>query len=136
MPNLFALRGKGNCGKSDTLIRLFEAIQIKYPAATIKPLHSGTTDIAVIMYGVNSFVVGIESRGDPKSRLELTLSDFAAANCDIIFCACRTRGMTVKWIRKLSSAYNIHFVRQTVVANNYFATNTATVSSLMHQAGI
>ncbi|MDD4962715.1 MAG: hypothetical protein PHI11_02220 [Gallionella sp.] len=136
MPHLFALQGSGNCGKSDTLIRLFQALQTKYPSATIHTLHSGTKDIAVIMRGVKGLVVGIESQGDPYSRLEQSLPAFSAAKCDIIFCACRTRGMTVGWVNSLSAAYSIHFFAQTRVANNQGATNAATAVSLMQQAGI
>ncbi len=136
MPHLFALQGPGNCGKSDTLTRLFHALQTKYPLAAVQALQIGTKDIAVIMRGVNGLVVGIESQGDPNSRLQQTLPAFAAAQCDIIFCACRTSGMTVGWVNALSVAYSIQFVAQTVVVNNHGTTNAATASSLMRQAGI
>ena len=136
MPHLFALQGPGNCGKSDTLTRLFHALQIKYPSATIQALHSGTKDIVVIMRGVNGLVVGIESQGDPNSRLQQSLPAFAAAKCDIIFCACRTSGMTVGWVNALSATHSIHFVAQTQVASNHGATNAATAALLMQQAGI
>lgn len=136
MPHLFALQGPGNCGKSDTLIQLFQALQNKYPSATTHTLYSGTRDIAVIMHGVNGFVVGIESQGDPNSRLQQSLSAFSTAGCDIIFCACRTRGMTISWVNSLSPAYIIHFVAQTQVFINQNITNAATALSLMQQAGI
>lgn len=136
MPHLFALQGPGNCGKSDTLIRLLQSLQAKYPFATIQALHSGTKDVSVIMRGVNGLVVAIESQGDPNSRLQQTLPTFAAAKCDIIFCACRTSGMTVGWVNSLSATYSIHFVAQTQVANNHGATNAVTASSLMRRAGI
>ena len=136
MPHLFALQGPGNYGKSDTLIRLFHALQTKYPFATIHAVHSGTKDIAVIMRGVKGLVVGIESQGDPNSRLQQTLPAFAAAKCDIIFCACRTSGMTVGWVNALSATYSIHFVAKNYVANNPGATNAATSSSHMQRAGI
>jgi len=136
MPHLYALQGPGNCGKSDTLIRLFKALETKYPSATIYALHRGTKDIGVIMRGVKGFVVGVESQGDPNSRLQHSLPAFAAAKCDIIFCACRTSGMTVGWVNALSAAYSVHFIAQTQVANNHAATNSVTASSLMQQAGI
>jgi len=88
------------------------------------------------MCGVNVLVVGIESQGDPNSRLQQSILDFAVAKCDIIFCACRTSGMTVGWVNALSATYSIHFVAQTYVANNQGATNAATSSSLMQLAGI
>lgn len=138
MPCLFALQGPSNCGKSSTLIYLSQLLQAKYPSATHQTLHRGTKDIAVIMHGVNGLVVGIESQGDPKSRLQQTLASFASAKCDIIFCACRTRGMTVDWVNTLSATYSIHFVEQTIdiVADHHSTTNADTASWLMKQAGI
>ena len=136
MPDLFALQGPGHCGKSDTLIRLFQAIQVKYPSATTQELRTGTNDIAVIMSNVNGLVVGIESQGDPGSRLKKMLPIFSAAMCDIIFCACRTSGMTVGWVNALSVTYTIHFVAQTRATNNYGTSNAATALSLMQRAGI
>jgi hypothetical protein len=136
MANIFALQGPQNCGKSDTLKHLFQMIQTKYASATIQNLHPKTKDIAIIMHGVNGLVVGIESQGDPNSRLQNTLNNFSAANCDIIFCACRTTGGTVKSIQTFSNAYNIQFVKKIRVANNHSATNTSIASSLMQLAGI
>lgn len=136
MPYLFALQGPGRCGKSDSLIRLFHALKTKYPSAPIQVLHNGTNDISVIMSGIKGLVVGIESQGDPNSRLQQSLPAFVAAKCDIIFCACRTSGMTVGWVNSLSSSYNVHIVPQTRVVNNHGATNAATASLLMQQAGI
>ena len=136
MPHIFALQGRAKCGKSCTLTQLFNEIKAKYPSATIQALHSGTQDITVIMHGVNGLVVGIESQGDPNSRLQQSLPSFAAANCDIIFCACRTSGMTVGWVNALSATYNIQFIAQTLVTTNHGVTNAATALSLMQLAGI
>lgn len=136
MSDVFALQGTGNCGKSTTLASLYSTLLTKYPKATSEDIHNRTADIAIIMRGVNGFVVGIESQGDPGSRLQRTLNAFVTANCDIIFCACRTRGMTVDWVNALSPQYNIHFVQQNYVTNNYANANASTTASLMQQAGI
>ena len=136
MPDIYALQGTGNTGKSTTLKALATTLQTKYPTATIRTIHNGTADIAIIMDGVNGLIVGIESQGDPGSRLQRTLAAFTKASCDIIFCACRTRGMTVNWINALSGQYNIHFIQQNYVATNYQAANAATIRSLMQQASI
>lgn len=136
MPNLFALQAPGNCGKSSTLIYLYQALQIKYPVANIQSNHSKTRDISVIMRGVKGWIVGIESQGDPNSRLLQSLSAFVAAKCDIIYCTCRTSGMTVGWVNSLSPPYNVHFVMQNRVANNQGASNSNTAALLMRMAGI
>ncbi len=136
MRDVFALQGPSNSGKSTTLVSLYNAVCSKYPAATVQRVHNGTADLAVIISGVNGLVVGIESQGDPGSRLQSTLSTFAAANCDVIFCACRTRGMTVGWVSALSPQYNIHFVQQKRGSNNYATVNSTTAATLMQRAGI
>ncbi|MBY0453453.1 MAG: hypothetical protein K2Q11_01045 [Burkholderiaceae bacterium] len=136
MPNLFALQGPRRCGKSKSLNILFQELQNKYPLATIQKLHPGRTEINVIMSGVNGLVVGIESRGDPGPWLGQSLTVFKAANCDIIFCACRPSGMTVNSVNALHPPYIVRFVPQTQVANNHLATNTATALSLIQLAGI
>lgn len=136
MTAVFALQGPGNCGKSTTLRHLFQALQAKYPGATVQAIHNGTVDIAVIMRGVNGLTIGIESQGDPGSRLQHSLPAFAAARCDVIFCACRTSGMTVGWVNALSPPYRIHFVLQNRAATNHAAANAATAASLMQQAGV
>ncbi|WP_144409172.1 hypothetical protein [Burkholderia thailandensis] len=136
MPKLFAFQGPRNCGKSATLIHLPQILQTKYPISDCQAFHSGTRDITVIMQGVNGCAVGIESRGDPNSRLQRSLSLFVAAKCDIIFCACRTSGMTVGWVNSLSPPYNVHFVMQNRVANNQGASNSNAAALLMRMAGI
>ena len=136
MPNIYALQGRGNTGKSMTLKALSTTLQTNYPSASVQTIYNGTADIAIIMRGVNGLVVGIESQGDPSSRLQNTLAAFANVNCDIIFCACRTRGMTVNWINALSPRYNIHFIQQNYVATNHPAGNVTTISQLRQQAGI
>ena len=136
MPELFALQGPGSCGKSTTINNLYNSVCSKYPSAKVQVLHGKTADIAIIVTGVNGLVVGIESQGDPDSRLQKTLSTFARAKCDIIFCACRTRGMTVGWVNALSPQYNINFVQQNQIANNYAAANSAMAEFLMQKAGI
>lgn len=136
MSDLFALQGVGNCGKSTTLITLYNAVISKYPSANIQTVHNVTADIAVIIRGIKGLVIGIESQGDPSSRLHKTLAHFAAEKCDIIFCACRTRGMTVGWVNALSPQYNINFIQQKWVTDNYANANNAMSNSLMQQASI
>lgn len=39
----------------------------------------------VIISGVKGQIVGIETQGDPNSRLQDSLEDFLNASCDVIF---------------------------------------------------
>ncbi len=136
MPHAFALQGPGKCGKSATFLQIYNKLKHKYPTTTIKSIHNSTDDISVILTGVNGYTVGIESRDTPGSRLQRTLNAFAAAKCDIIFCPCRTKGMTVQWVKTLPLQYKIHFIQQNRVATKHAAANAATAALLMQQAGI
>lgn len=134
--DIFALQGPANSGKTDTLIRVRDLLQAKYPNAAMTSLHNGTRDVKVIFRGINGKAIGIESQGDPNSRLKDSLSDFQSAGCDIIFCACRTAGMTVNWIRALSPPYHIQFVQKLRVTHGHGSTNAAVAASLLQMSGL
>ena len=136
MFHAFALQGPGDSGKSATLLKLFDKLTSKYPKATVKHIHQSENNISVIMSGVNGYVVGIESRGEPGSRLINSLNVFVAAKCDIIFCSCRTKGMTVKWVKTLPLQYKVHFIEKNRVKTRFAVTNASAATSLMKQAGI
>lgn len=50
---------------------------------------------------VNGFRIGIESQGDPESRVYASLKEFAQNHCNIIITACRTKGDTIEEVRLL-----------------------------------
>ena len=112
MSDIYALQGRGNSGKSDTIDKVFTELVRKYPSASVQLLSPGTRDINAILTNVKGHKVGIESQGDPGSRLQQSLQTFANANCTIIICATRTSGMTVSWVNSLSPAYVVHFIPQ------------------------
>lgn len=137
MANVFALKGAADAGKSSTIIEVMNQLKFKYPQATITTFHGGTSiDVKVIIRTIKGLIVGIESQGDPSSRLEGSLADFRAAKCDIIFCACRTRGMTVMWINKMSPQYNVQFIQQTRTSTGQNAANLAMATQLIQMAGL
>ncbi len=136
MSDIIALKGRGNSGKTQTLKAVFNNLNIKYPNAIIKNLKPNTIDIKIIM-DINGTKVGIESQGDPDSRLKQSLSDFSNANCDIIICATRTSGMTIHWVNSCSSQYNITFLQQSYVTkNSQSATNIKTANHIISMAGL
>lgn len=136
MASIFALQGLGSSGKTSTLIELLNLITAKYPRATVQAFHGGTRDVKVIIFPVNGLKVGIESRGDPNSRLLQSLADFRNANCDIVICACRTSGMTVQWINAMSPPDNVQFIPQRRSQTRQHAANVAMATRLMQLAGI
>lgn len=137
MADIFALQGKCNSGKSSTIKLVYNALMNKYPAAQVQNLSPNTKDIKIIISGIKGLVVGIESQGDPNSRLHKSLQDFRNANCDIIICATRTSGMTVAWVKSCSGQYRVHFIPQVLASPpNQATSNLAMAQSIITQAGL
>jgi alkyl hydroperoxide reductase subunit AhpC len=90
------------------------------------------------MQNIKNLLIGIESQGDPNSRLGGSLNDFEKNGCDIIFCTARTRGMTVQWINSHSKKYKINFIQQTIVENNKQQTqrNQNVAQDIISKAGL
>ncbi|MBH2008521.1 MAG: hypothetical protein I8H71_02355 [Xanthomonadaceae bacterium] len=136
MSNVYALQGKGSSGKTDTITQVFTELVRKYPHAAVQQLVSDTRDIKVIVTNIQGHTIGIESQGDPNSRLQQSLQDFVNAKCDIIFSAARTTGMTVNWVNSLSPPYAVHFISQSYVTANFNTNNLMVAQSLIKQAGL
>jgi ABC-type dipeptide/oligopeptide/nickel transport system ATPase component len=118
MAEIYALKGRANCGKSSTIKEIFQILDAKYPNCIKKDYYPNHYDKKIEMQNIKGFLVGIESQADPNSRLEKSLNDFEQDGCDIIFCATRTRGMTVQWVKSHSKKYHINFIKQTIVGND------------------
>lgn len=97
MKTLLALRGAGNRGKSASLCRLIEMIRAAYPAATFEEKRY-KVDVTLIVT-IGSAKIGIETQGDPTSRLGKSLERFIQLKCQVIVCACRSYGATVNIVR-------------------------------------
>jgi hypothetical protein len=138
MATIHALKGPRHCGKSSTLIALLRCIESAYPQAA-RQYHRahGKVDVTVILSSVKGLKIGLASQGDPNSKLEESLQIFRSAKCDIIFCACRTSGKTVKLVEDMDPPYTVNFVLQTKAGPRaQQAANAATVTGLMNSAGI
>jgi hypothetical protein len=136
MASVFALKGPSNSGKSDVLIRLFHNLQAKYPTATVQVLHGRSRDMKVVLRGIKGKTVGVESQGDPNSRLKESLAGFLAAGCDVIFCACRTSGMTLGWVNALAPPHRVQLVAQIRAARDHATANAAMAASLIRMADL
>ena len=90
---VIANTGTGCQGKSTSIKEVFKLIASRYPknVTIIHPLKSGDVKAIIEVKGV---LVGIESQGDPGSRMKDTLKYFLNASCKIIVIACRTYGDT------------------------------------------
>ena len=111
---IIALQGKSYTGKTST-IREFRNILKEAYSVFNEQVFEENKDIKTIIeitHNGEKVKIGIESMGDPYSRLVTEkLKDFISAKCDIIICACRTSGMTVNVINQVASEnqYNLIF---------------------------
>ncbi|SFW78457.1 hypothetical protein [Chitinophaga sancti] len=112
---LIAINGTASTGKSSSIKAIVNNIHTYFPQATIEFIISDG-DINVLVK-IGEVIIGIESQGDPNSRLQKSLADFAELNCDIIICASRTSGMTVDWIDSMFSKCNYDIIW----TSNYFS---------------
>ena len=137
MKKIIALKGAGQRGKTSTIKIVYANFLEKY--AKIIDYFPSEHDIKILMQDVNGLKIGIESGGDPNSRLKDSLKDFHKAGCDIIFCATRTSGMTVDWVDAYSKQYEIVYFEQTAVEGNekqQEKSNKAMAQKLITAAGL
>lgn len=135
MSHFVALKGRGSSGKTETIKLVFQLLQARYSNAVVDLLISNTIDIKATMV-INGNKVGIESQGDPNSRLKQSLADFVDVECSIIICATRTRGKTVVWVNNYSSGNRIDFIQQTYATANHSDVNGQTASQIILAAGL
>lgn len=129
---IFANWGQARKGKSDTVKRIAQEILATYPTAITSPTtinYSG--DIQVIIT-IGNVTIGIESQGDPNSRLFESLKMFSSANCDIIICSTRTSGGTVDAVSALHSSYGYEIVWVTNHRSNEKSQSTLNDISAKH----
>jgi len=103
---VIALYGTANAGKSTTLGKLYELLTKAYPKAPVEIIHKIGVDLAIIIE-IDGVLVGIESQGDPGSRLTDTIKIFKKRGCVIIVCCTRTRGSTVVIVEDLQPEYTL-----------------------------
>jgi len=114
MKRAIALKGRTDSGKTYTISKVYELLKAKYPPIEEEDFKIAV-DIRVILI-IKGFKIGIESQGDPDSRLENSLNLFIKKECDVIVCATRTRGQTVEAVEKLSKFdYEIKWLEQNYV---------------------
>lgn len=115
---IFTLRGRSNIGKTTTIKEVYRLLKVKYPNLIKNELilpknPQGNEDIKVIIT-IDEINIGIESQGDPGSRLQESLKDFVEENCTIILCAARTWGKTNDLIEVYSNLFKIVWIRKEI----------------------
>ena len=122
MKNIYALYGRGEIGKTSTIKEVYNLFVEKFGKEIIVEsdtnIFSEQGDIRIIVK-VKGKIIGIESQGDPGSRLKVSLDIFVKIDCDIILCATRTRGTTVDIVKQLESEYKINWIKKQDLGNEY-----------------
>ncbi|NQZ28324.1 MAG: hypothetical protein HRT55_18660 [Colwellia sp.] len=106
MDRILVLCGSANSGKTTTLKQVIRMLEISFSICDIEHRIESEYDERVI-FDVNGKKVGIETQGDPSSRLRESIPLFVNLNCDLIVCATRTRGQTVKTVIEHASSHDI-----------------------------
>ena len=92
-------KGHAGVGKSSSIKLVFEKLKA-LPSSVVNVIHDDGDITATIE--VNGTLVGIESQGDPNSRMFKTLPELVVRGCEIIVCACRTSGATKEIVSSLT----------------------------------
>lgn len=120
MNNLvIANNGKAECGKSSSIKEVFNKLITTYPYKVL--IKDGDIKATVT---IGNILVGIESQGDPNSRMMQSMNDFVSMGCQIIIAACRTSGETYNKIIELNQINKYDII---------WATNDKTAISQKHQ---
>jgi hypothetical protein len=108
MKTIVALQGVGNSGKTTSIKKAYQLLIDAYPDATVEVILN-RVEITVII-NINGALVGIESQGDPRSRLPKSLDHFVRVGCEVIVCATRSYGGTVEAVKALDGRYHIQWL--------------------------
>ena len=104
---VIANSGHGKQGKSTSIKALFKVLSDKYPDG-IDIIKNHVDILATIRIG--DILVGIESQGDPNSRMFDSLTRLREMGCNIIICACRTSGATIDKVKSLHTEYGYDLI--------------------------
>mgnify|MGYP003574913665 CR=1 FL=1 len=113
---IIAIYGRQGEGKSATIKLAFQLLTTTYPHIKFDKHLSFAGDILTTVE-FNGIKIGFESQGDPNSRIiwDNTLEKLAdkdpeveLGGCDIIVCATRTEGATVKKVDEIADTYGYH----------------------------
>lgn len=109
MKLIIANRGGHDIGKTTSIRNAFNVLQAKYPMTTTVYEPVGVSSFPIVggevkaTIKIGTTLVGIETQGDPGSRMQQSVDDFVTWGCEIILVACRNQGGTINKITNLES---------------------------------
>ena len=119
MREIIANRGAHDLGKTTSIRNVFNILHAKYPTTTKVYEPVGNTTFPVLKGDVKATInigntlVGIESQGDPSSRMQQSVKEFISLGCEIILIACRNQGDTFNTVENLekNQGYTIYWLQ-------------------------
>lgn len=120
---VIANKGTSGQGKSSSIREVFNQLKKKYPAHALVLINDCDIKATIEIKGIK---VGIESQGDPYSRMQESMDDFVTKNCEIIVAACRTSGGTYDKINQdlcIAHKYDVIWASN----DKYYDKNNTTV---------
>ncbi len=106
---IIAVYGRAGEGKSETIKKVCQMLIANFPDAdpSIQAIdYAEDILLTIVIFGIK---IGIESTGDPKSRMLDTVVRLGREEkCDIIICATRTEGATVNKVDEVADVYDYH----------------------------
>lgn len=115
---LINIYGGAKAGKSSSIIECCRILEEELGAIPDRKLNYNHDILVVLTY--KGIKIGIESQGDPNSRMITweTLKGLANTECDIIICASRTSGGTVKKVWEVAHEFDYHVIRMSSIWSN------------------
>ncbi|MCT4562371.1 MAG: ATP-binding protein [Crocinitomicaceae bacterium] len=95
-PRIIALCGRGNCGKSTTLLELIQRLLELGWILIDEQKHGNGIDKMVVLRNKNGKLIGVATPGDHYNEVLNALSFLSKHSCLLVFCACRTKDMPGK----------------------------------------
>jgi hypothetical protein len=106
---ILANRNLKEQGKTTAILEVYRQLSKNYPNKVTVISMKDSRDINATIE-IRGVLVGIESQGDPGSRMTKSVDKFVEKGCKIIVVACRTRGATCSHIIKVSKEYNYDLI--------------------------
>lgn len=110
MRKIVVLKGVPNTGKTSTLRKLALCIKEKYkkPYKVIEgKLNHGDF---IVIFETNNKQIAIVSMGDSKKLAKKLEKVFENNNIDMIYCASRSRGITIKIVKEIAKKHQLDII--------------------------
>jgi hypothetical protein len=111
MKTIVAIWNKAGKGKSDSIREFAKLLLDTYPTNTPtlpSPIKS-KADFSMIVE-INGKRIGIESQGDPGTKLQERLLKLVSTKCDVIICSTRTSGETANAVIDIGKKNNYQVI--------------------------